>query len=65
MIVLAIGLLDVLGAVVGVMLCLTGLAVAFMGFCALIEGTRARGAGGIIAGLGMLAGGLALSGFIG
>ncbi len=65
MVFVAASLLDVLGAVVGVMLCLTGLAVAFMGFCALIEGTRGRGATGLVVGLAMLAGGLMLSGFAG
>jgi len=62
---LAATLLTVLGTVLGVLLCLTGLAVAFMGLSGLIEGARTRGAGGVVAGLAMLAGGLHLTGFLG
>ena len=44
---LAAGLLDVFSVVVGVVLALTGIAVAFMGACGAIEGTVGRGLGGV------------------
>ncbi len=47
------GFLDVIGSVVGVMLALAGLALAFMGLIAMTEGAPKRGGGGLLAGLGL------------
>ncbi|MDF1701387.1 MAG: hypothetical protein P1V36_09555 [Planctomycetota bacterium] len=61
---LAAGLLDVLGSVVGVILCLTGCALGFLGISAAVEGTPKRGLAAVVVGVALLAGGLYLTGFL-
>lgn len=62
---LAGSLIDVLGVALGVVLCLTGLALTFMGVCTMVERLVARGLSAVVTGLLLLAGGLYLTGFLG
>jgi hypothetical protein len=58
-------LAGVAGAVVGLLLALVGAALAFMGLAAVVEGVTRRGLVGCVCGLGLLAAGLWMTGFLG
>ena len=61
---LAASIGDVAGAVAGVLLGLTGLALAFMGLASIVERTTRRGVLGLLAGGAVVVAGLALVGFL-
>ena len=61
---IAVSLVGVLGTVVGVLSCLTGVALVFLGACSAMEGTPKRGLGGLLVGAALFATGLYLTGFL-
>ena len=64
MAILAAGVFDVMGAVIGVVLGLTGAALAILGAFSAMEGTPKRGLVGLVVGALCFALGLMLVGFL-